>query len=140
MHLLDVNVWLALAVDGHMHHAAAARWFLAAPVESCCFCRVTQQGFLRLLTTPQVLGEHRLTLLAAWRVYDDLCNDARVVYAEEPAGLEAIWRANTQDQAYSPKVWNDAYLAAFADAAGFGVVTFDRGFERYLGMMVEVLG
>jgi len=131
MHLLDVNVWLALAFDSHQHHTRAARWFEAAQPESCCFCRMAQQGFLRLATTPQVMMSNALTLADAWRAYDDLYNDPRVVFADEPDGIERLWRVHTQDDTFSPKVWNDAYLAAFAQAADFELVSFDQGLGRY---------
>jgi predicted nucleic acid-binding protein len=40
--------------------------------------------------------------------------------------MEAIFKARTDSNQVSPKVWNDAYLAAFAEAAGLTLVTFDR--------------
>ena len=36
-------------------------------------------------------------------------------------------------------VWSDAWLAAFAKAAGLGVVTFDRGFAQYQGIQCVIL-
>lgn len=139
MHLLDVNVWLALSFDSHQHHAPATRWFLAAPPESCCFCRVTQQAFLRLATTPRVMTDQALTLKQAWLAYDDLYNDPRVVFADEPDGIEPLWRAHTQHNTFSPKVWTDAYLAAFGQAAGFEIVTFDQGFAQYANLHRTIL-
>jgi predicted nucleic acid-binding protein len=35
-----------------------------------------------------------------------------------------VWLAMT-------KVWNDAYLAAFAEAAAVEMVTFDQGFKQF---------
>ena len=67
----------------------------------------------------------------AWRAYDDLFDDPRVVYCEEPDAVEPLWRQYTDRSSFSPKVWNDAYLAAFARAAGFELVTFDRGFAQF---------
>lgn len=139
MHLPDVNVWLALAFDSHQHNVRATEWFLAATAESCCFCRATQQAFLRLATTPQVMADQALTLKEAWLAYDDLYNDPRAVYADEPVGLEPLWRAYTQRDTYSPKTWNDAYLAAFAQVADFEVVTFDQGFSQYPKLRVTIL-
>jgi hypothetical protein len=130
MHLLDINVWLALAFESHIHHSAAAVWFAGTAPRSCAFCRLTQQGFLRLATTPNVLAEHEVTLMEAWEMYDALYGDPRVVFAEEPEGIESLWRTHTQMRSSSPKVWNDAYLAAFAQAADFELVTFDRGFAQ----------
>jgi toxin-antitoxin system PIN domain toxin len=139
MHLLDINVWLALAFDSHQHHTPAAEWFAAAADDSCAFCRLTQMGFLRLATTPRVLADTALTLEEAWHAYDELCDDPRVVFAEEPEGLEPPWRAFARRQTVSPKIWTDAYLAAFAQAANWELVTFDRGFFQYSGIRAAIL-
>ncbi len=132
MHLPDINVWLALTFDSHVHHPAAKTWFDGLPNDAACFfCRLTQQGFLRLATNPSVFGKHALTLPDAWQKYDILLSDPRVAFAGEPADLETHWRTFTQHQSFSPKVWNDAYLAAFAVAANLEMVTFDKGFSQY---------
>jgi toxin-antitoxin system PIN domain toxin len=139
MHLPDVNVWLALAFASHMHHPSATAWFAGIAGGDCAFCRVTQQGFLRLATTPNVMTVGTVGLAQAWQMYDDLFADPRIVFAEEPEGIELLWRKHTQLQSFSPKVWNDAYLAAFAEAANFEVVTFDHGFTRYRSVRCTVL-
>ena len=36
-------------------------------------------------------------------------------------------------------MWTDAYLAAFAQSAGLRLVSFDRGFGRFLGLEKLVL-
>jgi uncharacterized protein len=132
MYLPDVNVWLALTFDSHIHHPAAKTWFDNLPESAAClFCRLTQQGFLRLATSPTVFGKHTLNLADAWQKYGLLLSDPRVGYAEEPAGLEPLWRGLTQSQSYSPKVWNDAYLVAFAQAATLHLVSFDQGLSQY---------
>ncbi|HEX4589532.1 MAG TPA: TA system VapC family ribonuclease toxin [Gemmataceae bacterium] len=139
MHLPDVNVWLALAYAGHQHHPSATAWFAGINGNDCAFCRLTQQAFLRLVTTPNLIGTNPVSLVDAWRMYDALFADPRVVYSEEPEGLEPLWRGNTQSRSFSPKVWNDAYLAAFAEAAGFELVTFDRGFGQYKAVRCVIL-
>lgn len=50
----------------------------------------------------------------AWRVYEELLNDERVSFAEEPIDIEVAWRAFTRHRSFSTNVWADAYLAAFA--------------------------
>jgi toxin-antitoxin system PIN domain toxin len=139
MFLLDVNVWLAIVFGRHLHHKSATDWFLAAPEDSCCICRLTQMSFLRLATTPQVMTTDALTLAEAWLAFDKLHADPRVVFAEEPQGIEALWRGYTQQQSFSPKVWNDAYLATFAVAADFELVTFDKGFGQYANLRHTIL-
>ena len=72
-------------------------------------------------------------------LYDSYLSDPRVVFVAEPAGLEVRWRAFTGRQSFSPHVWNDAYLAAFALVAGFELVTFDQGFAQYAGLASTIL-
>jgi toxin-antitoxin system PIN domain toxin len=137
--LPDVNLWLALAFARHAHHQAAADWFNVQSDGNCHFCRATQQGFLRLATNPRVLGAETVTMRAAWTLYDTFLSDGRVSYAPEPPGLEPIWREYTQRLTFSPKVWNDAYLAAFARAAALRLVTFDRGLSAYANVNCVLL-
>ncbi len=138
-YLADVNVWTALALAGHAHHSAAGQWLRKAETDQLFFCRVTQSGFLRLLTNARIMGEHTLTPTQAWGVYDTSYKDDHVRFAPEPPGLEAAWRAATRRSRTGPNFWMDAYLSAFAAAAGFTVVTFDRGFHEHFGVRVAVL-
>jgi toxin-antitoxin system PIN domain toxin len=140
MHLPDINVWLALTFDSHIHHPAAKTWFDNLPVGGLCFfCRLTQQGFLRLASNRRVFGKHALTLPDAWQKYDTFLSDPRVAFAEEPSDLEKHWRAFTQTRSRSPQVWNDAYLAAFASAANLTLLTFDQALTQYANVSCTVL-
>jgi toxin-antitoxin system PIN domain toxin len=139
MLLPDVNLWLALVFESHVHHPIARGWFSALTDSDCSFCRLTQQGFLRLSTNPKALGAEAVTLAEAWQLYDSLLSDARVVFSIEPAGIETPWRGYTQRSTYSPKVWSDAYLAAFARVSGFQIVTFDQAFAKYANLNCTVL-
>ena len=87
--LPDVNVWVALAAEGHVHHAAARDWFAAQPDVSVAFCRITQMGLLRLLTNPIVMGRGPRTVTQAWQVYGEFRDDRRVVFSIEPNGVES---------------------------------------------------
>ncbi len=139
MFLPDVNLWLALTFESHIHHVNAKTWFKTAGGDGCSFCRMTQQGFLRLATNPKAFGAEAVSLSDAWRLYDALTGDPRVAYAEEPADLEVLWRRHTQGRSFSPKIWNDAFLAAFAQAASFELVTFDKGFAQYKSVDCTIL-
>jgi len=140
MHLLDINVWLALAFEAHEHHRIAREWFDGIPDETCSFCRMTQQGFLRLSTNPAVFGKEALSLTAAWKTYDAIMSDPRVFFSSEPDGMETTWRKYTHLKTWSPKVWNDAYLAAFAKCSGYSIISFDRGFGKYKGIDCVIPG
>ena len=138
-YLTDVNVWVALALAGHIHHAIARQWFQESETDLILFCRTTQKGFLRLLTNPRVMGQNVLAAKQAWDLYDAFRMDNRVMFAEEPPELETAWRAATRHPHAGPNFWTDAYLAAFAATAGLTVVTFDRGFRRHRGVSVRLL-
>jgi toxin-antitoxin system PIN domain toxin len=133
----DINVWVALTHAAHVHHDVARDWFTDLPADTrFSFCRLTQLGFLRLLTAEAVMGEEVLTQREAWTVYDRWLDDRRVAMLEEPAALERRFRALTSSRRASPKAWGDAYLAAFADAAQLTLVTFDRGFRGNVGSLL----
>ncbi|MCC6591491.1 MAG: VapC toxin family PIN domain ribonuclease [Bryobacterales bacterium] len=55
VHLLDVNVLLALAWPNHVHHAAAHRWFGENSGSGWATCPITQMGFVRLSMQPAVV-------------------------------------------------------------------------------------
>lgn len=139
MYLPDINVWLALTFDAHVHHGRAKTWFDALTIEPCYFCRFTQQGFLRLATNPKAFGPDAVTMDDAWRLYDAFLQDPRIALANEPAGLEPIWRRYTAGFSYSPQVWSDAYLAAFASAASWQPVTCDKSFTQYAATSPHIL-
>ena len=135
----DINVWLAMAFEAHAHHKAARSWFESVPENSCFFCRYTQSGFLRLATNPALFRNESLTNANAWACYDALIEDYRIGFIGEPLGLGHLWRRFAMKETYSPKIWNDAYLAAFALAGSMGVVTFDESFGSYDGLISTIL-
>jgi predicted nucleic acid-binding protein len=92
MHLPDINFWLAIAFQSQANHLSAKAWMQSAARRSCCFCRVTQMGFLRLSTNRKVFPLDALSMVDAWRAYDEMLSDERVVFAEEPDDLEVAWR------------------------------------------------
>jgi len=66
----DINVWLALLLEDHVHRRAAKQWWDADRSEAVGFIRLTQVGVLRLLTTPAAMNGKPLTMSAAWSAYD----------------------------------------------------------------------
>lgn len=139
MHLPDVNFWIALTFRSHTHHAAANAWMESVDDNSCCFCRVTQMGFLRLATNRKIFPVDAVAMRDAWELFDQICADMRIGYANEPEGLQDVWRSQTQSSLFSTNVWTDAYLAAFAVAADFTVLTFDKGFATYKNLKRTIL-
>lgn len=128
----DINVWVALTYDRHVHHVSAREWFDGlAPTSRLFFCRLTQLGLLRLLSETAVMGpDQAKSQPAAWKAYDQWFEDERVDFLDEPNGLETQFRALTRSSRTSPKDWADSYLAAFAQTSRLTIVTFDRAFQN----------
>jgi uncharacterized protein len=121
----DINVWVALSVERHVFCPAAKSWFSSLHDEELNFCRVTQMGFLRLLTNPHVMKDEVMNPGEAWQAYRLLRSDERINYAAEPKELSEEWAIFTEGKKISPNLWTDAYLCAFAQSAGLILVTFD---------------
>jgi toxin-antitoxin system PIN domain toxin len=128
----DVNVWVALAYEGHQNHASSTTLFAKVNGGAVYFCRFTQLGLLRLLTHPSIMQEEVRSQTEAWQTYDSFLQDERVSFYDEADAeqLEVTLRKLTSGHRSSSKQWPDAYLAAFARAAGLTLVTFDRGLSR----------
>jgi uncharacterized protein len=145
MTLCDSNVWLALALSKHVHHTAAREWLdTVEDPASIFFCRPTQQALLRLLTNASVLapyGNPPLTNREAWSAYEAFLADDRIAFqANEPMGVEPLWRELALRGTASPKLWMDAYLAAFALAGRYSMVTTDAAFRQFRGLDLLILG
>jgi toxin-antitoxin system PIN domain toxin len=132
--LPDVNVWLALSVPDHSHHPRARQYWYEESGSELAFCRVTALAFLRLTTQPAVMGGEPLTVREAWEAYVALRKLPEVVLAVEPDGCEDLLAAWAREPEATPRLWTDAYLAAFARAGAYRLVSFDSDFGRFQGL------
>jgi toxin-antitoxin system PIN domain toxin len=131
LNFLDANVWLALLWSRHIHSETANKWFGQASEEQFFFCRFTQLTVLRLLTTEKIMGHDAKTMAEAWSLWDRVWADPRIAFLPEPDNLEREFRSRSRLSSRSPKLWADAYLLAFASAAGLKFVTFDRALRAW---------
>ena len=139
-YLADVNVWLALTLYDHVHHSTALNWFFESSRDKIVFCRITQMGFLRLLTNRKAIRDDPVKPAAGWKLFDELRGLDRVRFLEEPLDLEKTWREAAINHSSGPNWWTDAYLAAFATAAGLTLVTFDKALAKHPGVHAHLLG
>lgn len=98
------------------------------------FCRVTQQAFLRLVTTSALQQAYNSPLIsnaAALAKYRSLLTHPQIGWLDEPAGCELLWHRLAGLDSASPKVWMDAYLAAFAIGHEVELVSFDADFRNF---------
>jgi predicted nucleic acid-binding protein len=99
-------------------------------------------GLLRLLTNSKVMGESVLNQKQAWKIYDFLRSDERVVFVAEKGNIERSWRKLTQSRRSATKGWTNTNLAALAQVHELRLVTFDQGFRDFqqLGSLVLYTG
>lgn len=126
----DVNVWLALCAPNHVHGDIAKQWYRSITYGTLALCRVTQLGVLRLLTLQVVMQEYVHTNDEALNLLDVWVEEGSTKWVEEPPFVEKRFRTLSYSHLPSPKLWNDAYLSAFATEAGLTLVTFDQALAK----------
>jgi toxin-antitoxin system PIN domain toxin len=133
--LFDSNLWVALAFEDHPTHDLAQQALARATVSRpACFCRSTELSFLRLASTPalhRMYGASTATNEDVLRTYESFTSHPAVAWREEPAGIASHWPKLASRTTASPKVWMDAYLAAFAIAGDLTLVTADADFKGF---------
>jgi hypothetical protein len=76
--------WGPAEADGYLLRSCF-RWYPGD--NNAVFCRITQLGFLRLLTNRHVMQEDVLSPDRTWQAYQVLRTDRRIGYVGEPAEL-----------------------------------------------------
>lgn len=105
---------------------------------------MTEQAFLRLVSTPVIqrtYGSSVITNADAWAKCQDLLVLPQILWLDEPEGFVDQWSALASLPSASPKVWTDAYLAAFAMGHDLELVTIDRDFKNFekSGLRLQLL-
>ena len=133
--LYDTGLWLALAFSTHPFHQEARAVFEEADSSRpAAFCRATQNSFLRLLTTKTICiayGCDPIPNSEAWAKCAELLTLPQVTWLPEPLEIESEWGGCATLGSPSPKIWMDAYLAAFAICGGLSFVSLDKDFLRF---------
>lgn len=144
-YLIDTSVWVAFAFPRHPGHALSREALARVnEVQPAVMCRAAEQGFVRLATTATVFNYYGVPDMSnqlALAMLDTLQSMPHVRHNDEPPGLVAHWRQLAALPTASPKVWMDAYLAAFALSAGLLLVTLDKDFNAFSrhGLQCDVL-
>jgi predicted nucleic acid-binding protein len=86
------------------------------------------------------MSNNPLEPVDAWKTFDILLSMEGVFFVQEPSGLEAEWRNAAGNHSSGPNWGTDAYLAAFAAAAGMTLATFDKAFAKRRGVPARLLG
>ncbi len=115
----------------HIHHRIAREWYEHRTGTVLVFCRATQLGLLRLLTTQSVMGVERVYRNeAAWSVCDSFFIGGAAELWQEPENMESLFRFRSTVPQASPEIWADAYIAAFCQGHRIPLLTFDMALGR----------
>lgn len=141
--LFDTNVWIAAVFTTHAFHRQAQQALEeTTSAHPAVFCRSTHQGFLRLASTPALLkiyGAETMTNDDAVVVLEALLALTNVCERGEHAGVVALWHRLAARKTASPKIWMDAYLAAFAISGKLCLVTLDHDFKSSAAQGLDLI-
>jgi toxin-antitoxin system PIN domain toxin len=122
MHLLDVNVLIAIVDQGHAAHENAVRWFHSNARHGWATCPITENALVRILSQPAYPNSRKpavirdlLTQLKRLPGYSFWPDDLSIT---QP-GILTDWASIT------PKRLTDAYLLALAVHHHGKLVTLD---------------
>lgn len=124
VHLLDVNVLVALFDPTHLHHEAAHRWFEGARDDGWATCPMTENGFLRVLSNPAYPGRRTTVADAADRLRAFQASGGHAFWPEDLSLLDH--RVAAVRHLAGHREITDAYLLALAVHRGGRLATFDR--------------
>lgn len=128
--LPDVNVWLALVDENHVHHERALAYWCEQAAPEIAFCRITMLALLRLSTHPKVLSRP-LRPDEAWSIYRGYRKDAGVGFIAETPEVDSRFMAMSTAVELPHHLWTDCYLAALATCLKCRIVSFDDDFKRF---------
>ena len=131
--LLDVNVWLALAVKEHVHHAPAMAYWHETEARRRHFCRVSALSLVRLLMHGGLMANAPLSLPQAWEHYRRWRDLPGVALVDETPTLEHVLEKYIAAD-LPARHFTDAYFAALCTSTGLRLISFDKDFRRFAGL------
>jgi hypothetical protein len=131
--LLDVNALVALAWDSHVHHVPIRRWFRRHARDGWATCPVTEAGFVRVSSNPQVLPSP-ITVTAA----RDVLRALRGAGAHRFLFNDVSLTGDEVPPLVGHRQVTDALLVAVARRNGTRLVTFDAAIAK-IGQPEDVL-
>ena len=127
-YLLDVNVFVALVSEDHIHHQIVTTWF-NTPGLRWAICPFTEAGFLRNATAPR---PGQITMSEATAVLARMAQQPGYHYVP----IAADWPTLCSPfftRLYGTKQVTDAYLLGLALREGLVLVTMDKAIPHLAG-------
>jgi toxin-antitoxin system PIN domain toxin len=127
-YLLDVNVFVALLSENHIHHQLVTAWF-STPGLRWAICPFTEAGFLRNATAPR---PGQITMSEATAVLARMAQEPEYHYLPIAADWQTLCSPFFM-RLYGTKQVTDAYLLGLAVREGLILVTMDKGIVHLAG-------
>lgn len=122
VHLLDVNVLIALGWPNSKHHDSARRWFASIASEGWATCPLTQCGFVRISANPKAVGVALTPAQAVTAITRMTAHPQHVFWADDLPVASAYFPAQALR---GHQQVTDAYLLALCASRGGRLATFD---------------
>ena len=130
-YLLDTNVLIPLLWPMHSEQGKVRSWFKVHAAKSFATCSLTQAGFLRITSSPAIVGE-RYALCDARELLMDFTRwpghsfwPTTISYFEATAPFER--------RMHGPKQITDGYLLGIARHHGGKLATLDKAVKSLAG-------
>ncbi len=128
-YLLDVNVFVALLTENHIHHGLVTEWFNAAPRLRWAICPFTEAGFLRNATAAR---PGQISMSEATAVLARIAQHTGYHYLPIAADWHTLC-APFFRRLYGAKQVTDAYLLGLAVRERLALVTLDKAVVHLAG-------
>lgn len=125
VHLLDVNLLIALAWPSHVHHELAQRWFAAHSRAGWATCPLTQLGLVRISSNPAIIADAVMPGEALALLERIVKLPGHQFWPDELSLYELATREGFALGGH--RQLTDAYLLALAVSRGGKLATLDRG-------------
>jgi toxin-antitoxin system PIN domain toxin len=124
IHLLDVNVLVALFDPAHLFHDAAHSWFEAHGRAGWATCPLTENGFVRVLSNPAYPGRRTTAADATERLRRFTASGGHAFWPDDLSVLDESVIA--PDLLSGHREITDTYLLALALRNWGRLATFDQ--------------
>lgn len=124
VHLLDVNVLVALFDPDHVHHEIAHDWFADSGRAAWATCPVTENGFLRVLANPAYDSPIARVTELVGRLRKFRGSGGHTFWGDEVSLADETLFDPAMMAGY--RQLTDVYLLGLAIRKGGSLATFDR--------------
>lgn len=139
MTLVDTNLLVYATFADAPEHGRARAWLEERFAEgdgTVALCWPVLYGFLRLITSPRVFGEHAVTVKEGWSVADAYLRQSAVRVVTAGAGHRTIAAELAATPGLRSDDVPDVEIAALAVEHGLVLATRDPGFRRFSQLRV----